>query len=155
MSKAFDCLPHSLLIAKFYVFGFDKPSTEYLKEYLSHRKQKIKVNKAFSKWKNILHGVPQGYIPRPLLFNVFLCDLFLLIPSTNLVSYTDDNTPFAMGSSELKVMNKIKNATGSLTLRFQNNCMKANPDKFHLLLSDKKIHQVDIFNEKFSSTCSK
>ena len=32
--------------------------------------------------------------------------------------------------------------------------MKVNPDKFHLLLSDKKSHQVDICNKKFSSTCS-
>ena len=43
-----------------------------------------------------------------------------------------------MGSSELKVINKIKTGAESLTLWFQNNCMKVNPDKFHLLLSDKK-----------------
>ena len=41
-----------------------------------------------------------------------------------------------------------------LTLWFRNNCMKVNPDKFHLLLSDKKSHQVDICNKKLSSTCS-
>ena len=41
-----------------------------------------------------------------------------------------------------------------LALWFRNNCMKVNPDKFHLLLSDKKSHQVDICNKKFSSTCS-
>ena len=34
---AFDCLPHSLLIAKLHAYGFDKTSTEYLKDYLSHR----------------------------------------------------------------------------------------------------------------------
>ena len=43
-----------------------------------------------------------------------------------------------MGSSELKVINKIKTGAESLTLWFQNNCMKVNPDKFYLLLSDKK-----------------
>ena len=59
-----------------------------------------------------------------------------------------------MGSSELEVINDIKSVTESLTLRFWNNCMKVNPDKYHLLLSDKKIHQVDIFNDKLSSTCS-
>ena len=41
-----------------------------------------------------------------------------------------------------------------LTLWFRNNYMKVNPDKFHILLSDKKSHQVDICNKKFSSTCS-
>ena len=43
------------------------------------------------------------------------------------------------GSSELKVINKIKSVVESLTLWFWNNCMKVNPDKFHLLLSDKKV----------------
>ena len=59
-----------------------------------------------------------------------------------------------MGSSELEVINEIKTVVESLTLWFRNNSMKVNPDKFHLLLSDKKIHQVDICTEKLSSTCS-
>ena len=59
-----------------------------------------------------------------------------------------------MGSSELEVINEIRTAAESLTLWFQNNCVKVNPDKFHLLLSNKKIHQVDICNEKLSSTYS-
>ena len=55
----------------------------------------------------------------------------------------------------MEVINEIKGVEESLTLWFRNNCIKVNPDKFHLLLSDKKIHQVDICNEKLSSTCSK
>ena len=57
------------------------------------------------------------------------------------------------GSSELEVINQIKSVVESLTLWFWNNCMKVNPDKFHLLLSDKKSRHVDICNEKLSSTC--
>ena len=58
----------------------------------------------------------------------------------DLVSYADDSTPFALaGSSELEVINDIKSVVKSLTLWFWNNCMKVNPDKFHLLLSDKKV----------------
>ena len=140
LSKAFDCLPHSPLRAKLHAYGFDKTSTEYLKDYLSHRKLKIKINKTFSNWTNILHGVPQGSMLGPLLFTVFLYDVFLFKPNINLVSYADDNTPFAMGgSSELEVINEIKSVVESLTLWFRNNCMKVNPDKFHLLLSDKKV----------------
>ena len=105
---------------------------------MSHWKQKIKINKTLRNWTNILHGV-QDSILVPLLFNVYLCDLFLFIPNIDLVSYADDNTPFAMGSSELEVINEIKSVVESLTLWFRNNCMKVNPDKFHLLLSDKKV----------------
>ena len=53
----------------------------------------------------------------PLIFNVFLCDLFLFKPNIDLISYADDNTPFAMGgSSELEVINEIKGVAESLTL---------------------------------------
>ena len=97
---------HILLIAKLHAYGFDKTSAEYLKDYSSHRKLKIKINKTFSNWTNILYGVPQGFILGPLIFNVFLCDLFLFKPIIDLISYADDNTPFAMGgSSELEVIN--------------------------------------------------
>ena len=88
----------------------------------------------------------------PQIFNIFICDLFLFKPSIDLISYADDNTPFAVGgSSVLEVINEIKGAAESRTLSFRNNCMKVHPDKFRLLLSDKKSHQVDICNEKLSN----
>ena len=55
------------------------------------------------------------------------------------------------GTSELEVINEIKSVVESLALWFWSNCMKGNPDKLHLLFSDKKSHQVDICNEKLSS----
>ena len=76
---------------------------------MSHRKLKINTNKTFSNWTNTLHGVPQGSISGSLIFNALLCDLFLFKSNIDLVSYADDNTPFAMcGSSELEVINEIK-----------------------------------------------
>ena len=100
----------------------------------------MKINKTFRNWTNILHGVPQGSIFGPLIFNGFLCDLFLFKPNIDLVRYADSNIPFAMDvSSELEVINEIRSVAENLTLWFQNNCMKVNPDKFHLFLSDKKV----------------
>ena len=61
------------------------------------------------------------------------------MPNIGFVSYADDNTPFVMGSSEVEVINEIKTAAESFTLWFQNNCIKVHPDKFHLLLTDKKV----------------
>ena len=72
-SKAFDCLPHELLIAKLHAYGVDIPSLKLLHSYLTKRKQRVKLN---GTWSEIIFGVPQGSILRPLLFNIFLCDLF-------------------------------------------------------------------------------
>ena len=44
-----------------------------------------------------------------------------------------------VGSSELEVIKEIKSVVESLTLWFRNNCMKKNPDKVHLPISDKKV----------------
>ena len=71
-----------------------------------------------------------------MVFNVFVCDLFLFLRNTDLVSYAYDNTPFAMGSSELDVINEIKSAAETLFLWCQNNCINMNPGKFHIFLSD-------------------
>ena len=66
----------------------------------------------------------------PLPFNVFLCDLLLFIPNIDFVIYAAENTSFATGSSEVEVINEIKSAAERLTLWFQNNGMKLNPDRF-------------------------
>ena len=50
----------------------------------------------YRSWKAILFGVPQGSILGPLLFNIFMCDMFLILKGTYLTSYVDDNTPFVV-----------------------------------------------------------
>ena len=62
LSKAFDCLPHELFIAKLDAYGFDKSSLKLIQSYLSNRKQIVKINDKYSSWSEILFGVPQGSI---------------------------------------------------------------------------------------------
>ena len=69
LSKAFDCLPHELLIAKLDAHGFDKSSSKLIHSYLSNRKQRVKVNDRYNSWSEILFGVPQRSILGPLLFS--------------------------------------------------------------------------------------
>ena len=76
LSKAFDCIPHDLIIAKLEAYGFHIDALKLIHDYLSNRKQRVKVNDAYSSWKDIFYGVPQRSILGPLLFNKNLCQLF-------------------------------------------------------------------------------
>ena len=78
LSKAFDCIPHGLLIAKLNAFGFDKKSLSFISAYLYNREQKTKVGSEFSDFLNILFGVPQGWVLGPILFIIFITDLFFI-----------------------------------------------------------------------------
>ena len=71
LSKAYDCLPHDLLIAKLGAYGLGRSSLQLLMDYLSSLKQRTKVGSSYSKWSEIKHGIPQGSMLGPLLFNIF------------------------------------------------------------------------------------
>ena len=135
LSKAFDCLPHDLLIAKLHAYGCDLPSLKLLNCYLRNRRQRVKINNFYSSWAEILFGVSQGSILGPILFNIFLSDLFLFIKNKDVASYADDTTPYEIGGNSAYVIHNFEILGNILLNWFNDNSMKANPGKYHLLLS--------------------
>ena len=99
LSKAFDCMLHNLLIAKLAAYDFDYNSLQMLQSYLSNRKQRTKINDAYSKYCKVLFGVPQGSTLGPLLFHICICDMFYDINDCNIASHGDDNTPYSSSNN--------------------------------------------------------
>ena len=62
LSKAFDTLPHDLLIAKLHAYGIGNDSIKLISNYLTNRKQRCKVGSSYSIWSDIVNGVPQGSV---------------------------------------------------------------------------------------------
>ena len=93
LSKAFDCLDHESLTSKLNAYSFSLPPLRLINDYLSNRKQKPKIESTCSTWLDIIFCIPQDSMLGPLLFNVFLADLFFGVNDTDIAIYADDNTP--------------------------------------------------------------
>ena len=90
--KAFDTIHYELLIAKLHVYGLTKPALKLVYSYLNNRWHRTKINTSFSTWKELLMGVPQGSIVGPLLFNIYINDLFYILENTDVCNYADDTS---------------------------------------------------------------
>ena len=132
LSKGFNCLSHDLLIAKLHAYGLDIDSFN-IQDYLSNRKQRTNVDSFYGSWEAVFSGVPQGSILRPLLFNIFMCDMFLILKGTYFTGYADDNTPFAVRDNKTDVIKASEEIGESLVNWSFNDEMKLNTDKCRLL----------------------
>ena len=148
LSKVFDCLPHDLIIAKLNAYGFSLLASKLMHNYLSHRKQRTKVNSSYSSWEEILFDVPQGSILGPLLFNIFVCDLFSVLSDVEFTSYADDNTHYVVKNNVRSVIKSLKNTSVELFEWFSDNQMNANPDKCHFITSERKDLVINVENNQ-------
>ena len=92
LSKALDCIPHDLLIAKLEAYGINENLLAYLYSYLSNRKQCVRIINVTSDFETIISGVPQGFIVGPILFNCFFNDFFYFIEKESVQNFVDDST---------------------------------------------------------------
>ena len=136
LSKAFDCLSHDLLIAKLEAYGFKKSALKFIYDYLKDRKQRTNVNGCYSSWRELLCGVPQGSILGPLLFNIFINDIFFFLSEAKIANYADDNSTYLIEANILDLLKKLESETSIVLNWFKVNEMKSNSDKCHLIVAN-------------------
>ena len=142
LSKAFDTINYELLIAKLHAYGIQKDSLKLIQSYLTDRWQRTKINATFSSWYELLQGVPQGSVLGPILFNIYLNDLFFSLKDIDICNFADDTTPYVCGQNLEHVLSKLEHNSELAISWFKNNYMKINTDKCHLIIAGHKHEHI-------------
>ena len=138
LSKAFDCIPHDLIIAKFAAYGFKRETLRLIYSYLKGRKQSLKINNTYSDYNEIISGIPQGSIFGLVFFNLSINDLFFFIGKASMHNFADDNTLSAWGETVSKLIDTLESESNVAIDWFTKNEIIINPDKFQAIILDKK-----------------
>ena len=134
LSKAYDCIPHELSIAKLHCYDVNNASLKMLLYYLTNRKQRTKIGSSFSSWHDTDTGVPQGSILGPLLFSIFINDLFFSITKSEVCNFADDKTLYSSNKDLDHVFNNLYYDLYNVLDWFKFISLKANPDKFQFMV---------------------
>ena len=141
LSKAFDKMPHALLIAKLHAYNVSPTACNLIINYLQNRLQRVKLLVYISQLATLNRGVPQGSVLGPLLFNIFINDLFFVWMCSNVGNYADDNHVCYKHENMEVLCDVLKLDTNTAIGWFELNCMDANPSKFQGIILGKDVPQ--------------
>ena len=134
LSKAFDCTPHELLMAKLYAYGLSEETTAVFYSNLKRRGQRVRIDDILSPLQVLISGVPQGSILGLILFNIFLNDLLEVLKNSGICNFADDNTISVASKNRDILLEILKNESPSGVNWLRNNNIIENPDKLQLML---------------------
>ena len=127
-------------------YGIDKIGLSLILDYLSRSKQRTNIGFSYSSGHDMIRDVPQGSILGPMLFNIFINDLFFVITMSEVFSFADDSTLYSSNKELEIVFRNLEADLNNVLAWFNINSLKANPGKFQFMVLGTKEDGSFILN---------
>ena len=134
LSKAFDCICHSLLLAKLKAYGVQEPALQLIRSYLHDRKQRVICNDSSSNLLLLGCGVPQGSLLSPLLFNTFMNDITKPVTVLTFRLYADDTAQYTVDNSSFLLQYTLNKEMESISSWLDYDYFQAIRDKTQVMI---------------------
>ena len=137
-SEAFDTVDHHILLSKLEHYGIRGNALSWFRNYLTDRKQYVTYNGSTSPTKSIRCGVPQGSILGPLLFLIYINDLYLVCNHCTPILFADDTNLFISGVDIDHMQNILNDELHHISQWLMTNKLSLNVKKTHYMVIIKK-----------------
>lgn len=143
LKKAFDCINHHLLLCRLAQIGLCKNDIDFLKSFLSNRYSCSNISNVTSEFILSKNGVPQGSILSPLLFNIFVNNMFDHIDG-DIIMYADDTTCIVHSETAIELEQKCQDILNQINTYLTKHNLFLNVDKSVIMPFNNNIIQVKI-----------
>ena len=134
----------SLLPHQATAYGLQDHSIQLIRSYLINRKQRVKIENAYSNWRVVQCGVPQGSLLGPLLFNIYINDITRITKNMELRLYADDTTGYAASNSPATLEFYINSDLARLSHWLEDNYLTINATKTQAMIVGKSNYNYEL-----------
>lgn len=135
LRKAFDTINHVVLINKLFYYGINDSDLNLIKSYLHDRISMTNCNNQLSSSLKVTTGIPQGSILGPLLFNLYVNDIFSAIKE-ECILFADDSSVIITANTELELYAKLQHTIDTISTYLYKNYLYINCDKTNYMIFD-------------------
>lgn len=153
LSKAFDTVDHDILLTKLQLYGIKGVELQWFVSYLANRKQLVSWNGTESSYQNLTCGVPQGSILGPLLFLIYVNDLYLVSKIMFFILFADDTNIFLSDKNYNNLIAKTNSELSKIHLWFQTNKLSINVKKSSFMLFTHRHETLPDKDVKMADNC--
>ena len=131
-------MDHYILIRKLEHYGLRGLELEWFKSYLSNRKQAVKIGLNQSSFQTVVSGVSQASVLGPLLFLIYINDIYLSSPLVKFHLFADDTCIFHSSKNYSELGQELNRALENVATWLKANKLTLNVSKSNLILKKKK-----------------